>query len=122
MGVIKTALKHLFGETPVVKVLDFLIDHKGYEYSKMEIADNSDIEWASFNGHWILLEELELVKGSRKIGNETRYTLNEENTIVRKLLEFDHEAAMYMSERLAEKEMVEDKVHTVELEAIKIQG
>ena len=39
MGVIKTALKHLFGETPVVKVLDFLIDHKGYEYSKMEIAD-----------------------------------------------------------------------------------
>jgi DNA-binding transcriptional ArsR family regulator len=64
----------------------------------MEIADNSDIEWASFNGHWILLEEWELVKGRRKIG------------------------AMYMSERLAEKEMVEEKVHTVELEAIKIQG
>ena len=119
---IKTALKHLFGETPVVKILDFLIDHKGYEYSKTEIADNSDIEWASFNGHWILLEEWELVKESRRIGNETRFTLNEENTIVRKLLEFDHEAARYMSERIAEKEMVGEKVHTVELEVIKIQG
>ena len=38
--VIKMALKHIFGETPVVKILDFLIDHKGYEYSKTEIAEN----------------------------------------------------------------------------------
>ena len=119
---IKTALKHLFGETPVVKILDFLIDHKGYEYSKTEIADNSDIEWASFNGHWILLEGWELVKESRRIGNETRYTLNEENTILRKLLEFDHEAARYMSERIAEKETAIEKVHRAGVEAIKIHG
>ena len=119
---IKTALKHLFGETPIVKILDFLIDHKGYEYSKTEIADNSDIEWAAFNGHWILLEEWKLVKENRRIGNETRYTLNGENTIVRKLLEFDHEATMYMSERIAEKETAIEKVHRAGVEAIKIHG
>lgn len=38
------ALKHIFGETPVVKTMDFLIDHKGHEYSKTEIAEYLDIE------------------------------------------------------------------------------
>ncbi|MBA7523334.1 hypothetical protein ES705_15460 [subsurface metagenome] len=116
------ALKHIFGETPVVKIMDFLIDHKGYEYSKTEIAENSGIEWATLNRYWTLLEEWEFVKESRRIGNETRYKLNEENTIVRKLLEFDHEAAVYMSERIAEKETAIEKVYRAEVEAIKIHG
>jgi len=83
------ALIHIFGETPVVKIMDFLIDHRGYEYSKTEIAENSNIEWITLN---------------------------------RKLLELDHEAAMYMSEKIAEKEMAGEKVHKVEVEAIKIHG
>jgi len=116
------ALKHIFGETPVVKILDFLIDHKGYEYSKTEIAENSDIEWTALNGHWALLMEWEFVKESRRIENETLYKLNEENTMVRKLLEFDHEAAVYMSERIVEKETAIEKVHRVTVEAIEIHG
>ncbi|MGB2842572.1 MAG: hypothetical protein WBC40_08890 [Halobacteriota archaeon] len=48
--------------------------------------------------------------------------MNEENTIVRKLLEFDHEAAVYMSERIAEKETAIEKVYRAEVEAIKIHG
>ncbi|MFZ2070175.1 MAG: hypothetical protein WAV32_00930 [Halobacteriota archaeon] len=116
------ALKHIFGETPVVKMMDFLIDHKGYDYSKMEVAENSNIEWTVLNGHWTLLEEWGFVKESRKIGNEMRYKLNEENTIVIKLLEFDHEAVVYMSERIAEKETAIEKVRRAEVEAIKIHG
>ena len=116
------ALIHIFGETPVVEIMDFLIDHRGYEYSKTEIAENSNIEWITLNRYWTLLEEWEFVKVSREIGNETRYKLNEENTIVRKLLEFDHEAAMYMSEKIAEKEMAGEKVHRVEVETIEIHG
>jgi len=30
------ALKHIFGETPAIKMLDFLIDHIGYDYSKTQ--------------------------------------------------------------------------------------
>lgn len=116
------ALIHIFGETPVVKIMDFLIDHKGYGYSKTEIAENSDIERMTLDRHWALLEEWEFVKESGRIGSETRYKLNEENTIVRKLLEFDHEAAVYMSEKIAEKEIAKEKVHRVEVEAIKIHG
>jgi DNA-binding transcriptional ArsR family regulator len=116
------ALKHIFGETPIVKILDFLIDHKGYDYSKTEIAENSDIDGTTLNRHWTLLEEWKFVKESKKIANETRYKLNEENMIVRKLLEFDREAAVYMSERIAEKETAREKVHGVEVEAIEIHG
>ncbi len=116
------ALKHIFGETPVVKILDFLIDHKGYDHSKTEIAENSGIEWTTLNRYWTLLEEWEFVKESRKRGNEMRYKLNEKNAIVKKLLEFDHEAAVHISERIAEKEMAEEKVQRVEVKAIEIHG
>ena len=112
----------VYSSSSILLIMDFLIAHKGYEYSKTEIAENLDIEWTAFNGHWTLLEEWEFVKESRKIGNETRYKLNDENTMVRKLLEFDHEAAVYMSEKIAEKETAIEKVHRAEVEAIKIPG
>lgn len=104
------ALKHIFGETPEIKILDFLIDHKGYDYSKTEIARNSDIGWATLNRHWSRIEEWELVKETRKIGRATLYKLNEDSPVVKKLLEFDTKATVYMSEKIAEEEIAGETV------------
>ena len=109
-----------FGETPVAKILDSLIDNKGHAYSKAEIVENADVELMTLNGLWSLLEDWEFVKVSR--GNETRYQLNEKNMLVWKLLEFDREAAVYLSERIVEKETAIGKVHRTEVEAIKIHA
>ena len=99
------ALKHIFGETPAIKILDFLIDHKGYDYSKTEIAKHSRIGWTTINRHWRTLEGWNLVTPTRKIGRATLYKLNEENPIVSQLLEFDEVASACMSERIAEQEL-----------------
>jgi len=99
------ALKHIFGETPIIKMLDFLIDHRGYDYSKTEIAEHSGIGWTTINRHWRTLEDWNLVIPTRKIGRATLYKLNEENPIVSQLLEFDEVASTYMSERVAEQEL-----------------
>lgn len=99
------ALKHIFGETPAIKILDFLIDHIGYDYSKTEIAGHAGIGWTTINRHWRNLEEWDLVIPTRKIGRATLYKLNEENPIVSQLLEFDEVASTYMSERIAEQEL-----------------
>ena len=99
------ALKHIFGETPATKMLDFLIDHEGYDYSKTEIAKHAGIGWTTINRHWSNLEDWNLVTPTRKIGRATLYKLNVENPIVSQLLEFDEIAATYMSERIAEQEL-----------------
>ncbi len=99
------ALKHIFGETPAIKILDFLIDYIGYDYSKTEIAGHAGIGWTTINRHWRTLEEWNLVIPTRKIGRATLYKLNEENPIVAQLLEFDEVTSTYMSERIAEQEL-----------------
>ncbi len=99
------ALKHIFGETPAIKILDFLIDHRRYDYSKTEIAGHASIGWTTINRHWRTLEEWNLVIPTRKIGRATLYKLNEENPIVSQLLEFDEVASTYMSERTCEQEL-----------------
>ncbi len=85
-------------------MLDFLIDHIGYDYSKTEIAEHSGIGWTTINRHWGTLEEWNLVIPTRKIGRATLYKLNEENPIVSQLLKFGEVASTYMSERIAEQE------------------
>jgi len=99
------ALKHIFGETPVIKILDFLIDHRGYDCSKTEIAEHAGIGWTTINRHWGTLEDWNLVTPTRKIGRATLYKLNEEHPVVSQLLEFDEVASVYMSEWTSEQEL-----------------
>lgn len=99
------ALKHIFGETPVIKILDFLIDHRGYDYSKTELAEHAGIGWTTINRYWRNLEDWKLVTPTRKIGRATLYKLNEENPITKELLKFDEVSSTYMSERIAEQEL-----------------
>lgn len=86
-------------------MLDFLIDHRGYDYSKTEIAEHAGIGWTTINRHWRTLEGWNLVTPTRKIGRATLYKLNEENQIVAQLLKFDEVASVYMSERIAKQEL-----------------
>ncbi|MEA1944385.1 MAG: helix-turn-helix transcriptional regulator [Euryarchaeota archaeon] len=54
-------LKRIFGETPATKILDFLIDHVDYDYSKTEIAEHAGIGWTTINRYWKNLEDWKLV-------------------------------------------------------------
>ena len=86
-------------------MLDFLIGHIGYDYSKTEIAEHAGIGWTTINRHWRTLEEWNLVIHTRKIGRATLYKLNEEKPIVSQLLEFDEVASTYMSKQTCEREL-----------------
>ena len=82
------ALKHVFGETPVIKILDFLIDHRGHDYSKTEIARHAKISWTTISRHWWKLQAWDLVTPTRQVGPATMYKLNTENPIVPALIQF----------------------------------
>lgn len=85
----KSLFVNFLGNTPLVRVMDFLIGNSIFDYTKTDIAENSGVSRASLYSVWPQLERYEIVKASRKIGNTTLYRLNKENPVVQKLIELD---------------------------------
>ena len=77
------------GDTPFIRVVDFLLENSIFDYTKTELAKNAGISRASLYAAWPILEKYALVKASRHIGNTTLYKLNKNNPVVQKLIELD---------------------------------
>ncbi len=84
-------MKHIFirilGDTPKIRILNYLIRVRGLDFSMSDIARNSNVGWATLSRMWKELVELKVVTMTRKVGRAKLYTLNEENPAVIKLVE-----------------------------------
>jgi DNA-binding transcriptional ArsR family regulator len=90
-----------FGKkSPVLKILDFLMDNLGSDYSKTEIADGSDLSRGTLFSVWPRLEALELVVLTREVGRAKMYKLNKKNPIARKLIELDDAISDFYATKL----------------------
>ncbi len=76
-----------FGSGPVIKVLNFLLQGRGLDYSMSDVARNSDISWTTLNRVWGNMEKTRLIVNTRKICKAKLYKLNEESTVVKQLVE-----------------------------------
>ncbi len=85
----KSLLIKFLGENPLFRIVDFLIENKGLDFSKKEIIEGAGISRASLFNCWDQLETQEIVVVKRKFGKTRLYSLNSENPIVRKLLELE---------------------------------
>lgn len=97
----KSSFVMVFGESPMVKVIDFLIDNQEFDYSLTEITRNAGIGWTTIHHFWYSIVKLNIVKRTRRIGRAELYKLNKDNQLVQKLLEID----LLVSQQLARKEM-----------------
>ncbi len=76
-----------FGSSPVIKVLNFLLQGRELDYSMSDIARNSDISWTTLNRIWAGMEKAGLIKNTRKIGKAKLYRLNSGNEVVKRLID-----------------------------------
>lgn len=81
-----TIFREALGDGPVIRVLDFLIEGRGLDYSLSDIAENSNIGWTTLHRIWGRLLKLEMVKPTREIGRAKLFKLNEENRAVKELI------------------------------------
>jgi len=93
------------GNTPFIRVISFLLENRIFDYSKTDIAKNAEVGWSTLHGIWKRLEELNIVKQTRRVGKSKMYKLNEKNPIVRKMIEIDAKISEYYAQRVAEKEL-----------------
>jgi len=85
----QTLFVKVLGAYPIIKVLDFLIMFQEFDYSLSDICKNSGVGWSSLHRFWPKLEEYELVKKTRQVGNANMYKLNTENEITKQLIQLD---------------------------------
>ena len=83
----ETIFTKAVGNTPKIKVLEFLIEGRELDYSLSDIAEGSGIGRTTLFRIWADFENLKLVKPTRKIGNAKLFKLNLENPFVKKLIE-----------------------------------
>ena len=85
----KSIFVEYFGEYPLIKILDFLVEGAGFDYSMAEIAKGSEVGWSAFSRIWKELNEKGIIVKTRQIGNAKLYTLNTKNPFVKLLINLD---------------------------------
>ena len=85
----ETIFIEVFGSSPIMKVLDFLITFQLFDYPLTEIARNSGVGYSTLQTFWSRLEENCIVIKTRRVGKSDLYKLNTNNPAVKQLLKLD---------------------------------
>jgi len=87
----KSVLIEFFGDNPLIRIIDFLIEKKPFDTTKEEIIKMSGISRTSLFKYWDKIEKYKIVKKTRQIGRAELFVLDEENPIVQKFLIIESE-------------------------------
>ena len=83
----ETLLIKAIGNTPKIKVLEFLIEGREFDYSISDIAGGAGIGRTTLFRIWDDFVELGIVKNTRNIGNAKLYKLNIANPFIKKMVD-----------------------------------
>ena len=89
----KTAFLDTFGESPVLKVFDFLIVNEDFDYSMTDIASLSGVGYSTLKLFFKKLESQGIVVKVREVGKAKMYKLNINNPVVKKFRDLYWETA-----------------------------
>ena len=78
-----------FGDTPQLRVLDFLIDNQFFDYPMTEIARGSNVSYNSLKIFFNKFVKSGILIKMRKVGKSEYYKLNVENPFVNNLIKLD---------------------------------
>ena len=107
----KSAFIRVFGDSPVVRIIDFLLAERGlYDYTLKDIAENSRVSFVTLHGIFPRLEKIGIVRMTRRIGKAKLYRLNEKNVLVQKLIRLDREISEYFLRREVKKQSIEKPI------------
>jgi len=105
----ETLFLKAFGiKSPVLRILDFLMDNKAYDYSKTDIAKGAGISRTTLSSAWENLERNGLVKETRQVGRAKMYKLNLDSPVVRKFIELDNAICDHYASQLEKQEALMD--------------
>src|SRR3989338_1256180 len=102
----KSLLLNLTGDMPLFKIIDFLLDNKGMDFTKTDIAKGAEISRASLFNYWSELEKHGIIKTTRSFGKTRLYTLNSKNPVTQKIIELEKTLIAEALEKAKKKEII----------------
>ncbi len=110
--VCNSVLLDYFGSHPMLKIIDFLIDNKPFDYSKKQIMEESGISKATLFKYFDKLEKSGVVKVSRTFGKTKLYSINMESPVVKRIVELELSIIGHSSPAVQNDNMISHKVRT----------
>tara|TARA_Y100000310_G_C20229777_1_gene599680 strand:+ start:172 stop:504 length:333 start_codon:yes stop_codon:yes gene_type:complete len=83
----KTLFINFMGDSPMMRVLDYLITQRELDFSITDMAENAGIGRATLYRIWDNLIKNDIILHTRIIGKAKLFKLNTENPQIRKLIE-----------------------------------
>ena len=80
-----TAFRKLFGDTPKIRVLEYLLEGRELDHSIGDIAEGAGINRVTLFRMWDKILKSKIVIHTRNIGNAKLYKLNMKNSRVKVL-------------------------------------
>jgi len=99
----RSLLARALGDSPKLKIVDYLLDYKLNDFTKKEIVEALGMSKLTFYKYFKDLVELGLVTPSRKIGRATLYKINLENPIVKMIIDCETKLSLQIAEQEAER-------------------
>ena len=103
----KTVFLSIFGDSPILRVLDFLVVNEDFDYSMTDIANLSGIGYSTLKLFWEKLKKENIVVHTRTVGKAKMYKLDFSNPVTKKFRDFYWETTKQrIHERIKQKIMV----------------
>jgi hypothetical protein len=78
----------VFGDTPMLRLLDFLVVYEDFDYSMTDIARLSGVHYVTLRSLWPQIEASGIAVMTRKVGKAKLYQFNRKSLLAKKFKEF----------------------------------
>ncbi len=82
----KSIFLDIFGDTPLLRVIEFFLTYPQFDYTKSYVAKEAGISRITMEKIWSELIKKDIIIKARNIGNAQTYKLNREDPRVRVLM------------------------------------
>jgi len=96
------ALKHILGDLPVIRMLDFFVEHNTGDHTRAEIAKYTDSGPTAMKKDFPLLVRCGIIIETRRIAGVPLYAIDLENDMTQSMIKFDDDLTGYCTNMLLE--------------------
>ena len=102
----KSLFIEFMGDSPTIKVLDYLLTERELDFSITDMARNAGIGRSTLYRIWDDLVKNKIIMPTRTVGKAKLYKLNTDNKVIRKLIEIDDSLILEDLRKRAEKQKI----------------
>ena len=96
---IQSLIANVFGYSPKMKIIDYLMDFPTNDFTKKEIIEGLGMSKQTFYKYFDSLEELGIVKVNRTIGKAKLYKIDSGNKMVKMMTDFERKMSLQIAEK-----------------------